>query len=286
MVVNVSGTVVDGEHDHLIVSGTVLDGVHDHLIVSGTVLNGEHDHLIVSRTVLKGGRDRVIVAVADLDGDGNHRTHRAHRIHRRANSVHSVRSVHSVDPEPDVLFQALRMNTTRRLTSRSFVAALFLLVASAHGASAQPAPSPTDVVNRFYQAFSTSDFAAMESLYDPNVKWKDTIFSADNRNDLMGIWRFELAPSVGGKITYQILSTSAPDAQGNTNVQVKWRDVYNFLGKPIDHSIDATLTVDKAGKIVSHLEDYSWSEWAHQAFPYLGGLVDVGSPGTELEFAL
>ncbi len=114
----------------------------------------------------------------------------------------------------------------------------------------------------------------MESLYDPNVKWKDTIFSADNRDQLMGIWRFELAPSVGGKITYQILSTSAPDAQGNTNVEVKWRDVYNFLGKPIDHSIDATLTVDKDGKIVSHLENYSWSEWAHQAFPYLGGLVD------------
>ena len=173
-----------------------------------------------------------------------------------------------------MLSQLLHMDTTRRLATRSFALSLFLLVASAHGASAQPVPSPTDVVNRFYQAFSTSDFAAMEKLYDPNVKWKDTVFSADNRLDLMGIWRFELAPSVGGKITYQVLGASAPDPEGRTKVQVKWRDVYKFFGNPVDHSIDATLTVDRNGKIVDHEESYSWSEWAHQAFPWLGGFVD------------
>jgi hypothetical protein len=163
---------------------------------------------------------------------------------------------------------------SRGLTRKTFVAALLLIVAGAHGASAQPASTPTEVVNHFYQAFSTSDFAAMESLYEPNVKWKDTVFSADNRAQLMGIWRFELAPSVGGKITYQVLGASRPDPEGNTKVHVRWRDVYKFFGNPIDHSIDATLTVDKNGKIVDHQENYSWSEWAHQAFPWLGGFVD------------
>jgi hypothetical protein len=126
----------------------------------------------------------------------------------------------------------------------------------------------------------------MESLYGAKVAWHDTVFSADGRDAVMGIWRFELDPKVGGKITYQILGASAPDAQGNTQVKVRWRDVYKFFGNPIDHSIDATLTVDASGKIVSHSESYSWSEWAHQAFPFLGSAVDNSFVEATLKWAL
>jgi ketosteroid isomerase-like protein len=148
------------------------------------------------------------------------------------------------------------------------------------GAAPAPAPSgpAVDVVSNFYKAFSTSDFSTMEQLYSPDVHWKDTIFSADNRSQLMGIWRFELNPSVGGKITYQITGADAPDAQGNTVVHVQWRDVYKFLGNPIDHSIDASLTVDKDGKIVNHVETYSWEQWADQAFPGVAKYVSVDNP--------
>src|SRR5580692_3562529 len=100
----------------------------------------------------------------------------------------------------------------------SLAAALVLLLATGSVARAQtatpideaPAPSGTavDVVNKFYQAFSTSDFDTMSSIYAPDAHWQDTIFSADNREKLMGIWRFELAPSVGGKITYDVESAT------------------------------------------------------------------------------
>jgi hypothetical protein len=154
------------------------------------------------------------------------------------------------------------------------LSSLLLVLGAVNSASAQPSAPATDVVRQFYDAFQKSDFGTMESLYGAKVAWHDTVFSADGRDAVMGIWRFELDPKVGGQITYQILGAKAPDAQGNTQVQVRWRDVYKFFGNPIDHSIDATLTVDAAGKIVSHQESYSWSEWAHQAFPFLGSLVD------------
>lgn len=158
---------------------------------------------------------------------------------------------------------------------RLTIAAFFLTLLVAAPARAQDPKTPAvAAVERFYTAFAASDFSTMESLYAPSVHWQDTIFTADGRDRLMGIWRFELDPKVGGKVTWQVVSAAAPDESGATKVRVRWRDVYKFFGNPIDHQIDATLTVDKDGKITRHIEQYSWSEWAHQAFPWLGSAVD------------
>jgi hypothetical protein len=176
---------------------------------------------------------------------------------------------------------------TRALRLTSIAAALFLSLATASTARAQTSNEPAaEVVDRFYEAFSTSDFDTMEKIYAPQVHWQDTIFQADGREKTMGVWRFELAPSVGGKITYHVVSSTPPDASGNSTVKVQWRDVYSFFGNPVDHAIDATLTVNSAGQITDHRESYSWSEWAHQAFPWLGDLVDQPLVGAGLRWFL
>lgn len=138
---------------------------------------------------------------------------------------------------------------------------------------AAPAPSkaPVDVVRRFYDAFEKGDFATLESLYAPNVHWQDTIFNYDGRENVMGVWRFEVDPKKGGKITYKILSSEGD------KVVVSWSDDYSFFGNPVNHAITATLTV-KDGQIVDHREDYSWDEWAKQAFAFKN--LDLGNFAT------
>lgn len=161
------------------------------------------------------------------------------------------------------------------------------LPAPAHGlAPRAPSGPAVEVVRRFYQAFARSDFGTLEALYAPDVSWQDTIFSAEGREALMGIWRFELDPAAGGRITWEVLAASPPDERGNTAVQVRWRDVYRLLGQRIDNTIDATLVVDRGGRIVEHRESYSWSVWARQAFPWLGDLVDAPPVRAALKAAL
>lgn len=134
--------------------------------------------------------------------------------------------------------------------------------ATAPAASAAvPATPAVAVATEFYNAFVAKDTATMETLYAPDVKWKDTIFSYDDRNGTMGMWRIELDPTNPAKFTYSIAS-----AQGDT-VVVHWLADYSLFGRPIHNNVMSTLTV-KNGLIVQETDDYSWQKWAAQAFPF------------------
>lgn len=149
----------------------------------------------------------------------------------------------------------------------------------ATSAAAATSTAPLDVVTRFYNAFEVGDFNTLEKLYAPDVHWQDTIFSYTGRENVMGVWRFEIYLSKGGKISYKIVST-----EGNT-VVVSWSDDYSFFGEPVSHAITATLVVEN-GQIVRHTEDYSWDEWAKQAFPYLKSFPETPVGKAVVEGAL
>src|SRR5581483_7186910 len=110
-------------------------------------------------------------------------------------------------------------------------------------ADAAPSGPNVDIANRFYTAFCTRDDDTLESLYSPDVKWKDTITSFDSREGVMGMWR-ALAKS-DAKFTYKIVS-----AQGD-QVVVNWLADYHLFGQPIHNDIMATLVIQDR-KIVQH----------------------------------
>jgi ketosteroid isomerase-like protein len=133
-------------------------------------------------------------------------------------------------------------------------------------AEKKAAEKPAEVVRTFFDAFCKGDMPTLERLYTPDVKWKDPIFSFDDRAGTMGMWRILLAPSPEKKFTYEIKSV-----KGDT-VVVNWLADYELLGRKIHNDVTATLVV-KDGKIVRHEDVYSWDKWARQAFP-LGGAVN------------
>ncbi len=149
--------------------------------------------------------------------------------------------------------------------------------------AAPPAAAPSgpqvDIANRFYTAFCSHDFDTMESLYDPDVKWKDTLTSFDSRSGTMGMWRALAAQDPSAKFSYRIVS-----AQGD-QVVVNWLADYHLFGNPVHNDVEATLVI-KNGLIVQHTDVYSWDKWASQVFPSLAGVVAEPAVEDTLQGAL
>jgi len=96
------------------------------------------------------------------------------------------------------------------------------------------------------------------------VKWSDPILSFDDRSGTMGMWRWEAAQHP--KFSYELGAVT-----GDT-VQVTWHADYKLNGNPIHNDVTATLTIDDEGKVVKHVDSYSWDKWSAQAFPSLHAL--------------
>lgn len=126
------------------------------------------------------------------------------------------------------------------------------------------------VARRFYDAFCAGDVATLERLYAPTVRFRDEIFSFDDRAGTMGMWRQLLAPAAGKRFTYELLSADAGDAT------VRWVADYRFPlgGRPVHNVITARLVIAD-GLVVEHQDSFSWEAWSRQAFP-LGRLATWG----------
>lgn len=122
-------------------------------------------------------------------------------------------------------------------------------------------PSETERVARtFYDAFVVGDVKTLERCYSPTVRFKDEIFSFDDREGTIGMWRVLTDPAGGAKFTYRVVSVEGEVAT------VNWLADYKLFGRPIHNDITARLVV-RDGVIVEHTDSFSWASWSRQAFP-------------------
>lgn len=136
---------------------------------------------------------------------------------------------------------------------------------TARAAPAAPA-SPRDVVTRFYAAFEKGDTATLEKLYAPDVKFQDAIFSYENRDGTMNMWRKILADPTT-KIRFTLDNVDGSQVTGH------WVADYKILGRPVHNEISTRMTVEN-GLITRHRDDFDWNKWAPQALP-LGHLATL-----------
>lgn len=155
-----------------------------------------------------------------------------------------------------------------RSTTQAVLVALALLAAPALACAQDGGALAANeaVARRFYDAWTRHDFATEEALYAPDVKWKDTLTSFDDREGTVGMWRALAAADPNAKFSYEITGAS-----GDT-VTVAWHADYHLFGNPVHNDVAATLVI-RDGQIVEHTDDYSWDRWARQVFPALGDAV-------------
>src|SRR5687767_4470737 len=99
-------------------------------------------------------------------------------------------------------FIAILLSTECPVTDTSAIGEVAGIVEAASHAPVRHAPvversEAREVVDAFYRAFVTKDFAGMESRYDAQVSFKDPIFEYEDRAGTMGMWRNLLGASQG-----------------------------------------------------------------------------------------
>src|ERR671938_214767 len=107
------------------------------------------------------------------------------------------------------------------------------------------------VIERFYDAFSRKDGAAMADCYAPDVSFWDPVF-----NDLRGaeagaMWRMLTAQA--RDLSIELLDREA-DAERGT---ARWRARYTFTqtGRPVVNEVKASFHF-REGRIVEHRDEF------------------------------
>lgn len=125
-----------------------------------------------------------------------------------------------------------------------------------------------DPIKAFYEAFCARDGAAMSSLYSDDVEFSDPVFPKIRGQEAKAMWRMLCEKGTDLVIKYEIVSS-----EGKIH-KVRWDACYTFAatGRQVHNKVVATLTVHN-GRIVTHVDEFSFWRWAAQALGFPGILM-------------
>ena len=125
-----------------------------------------------------------------------------------------------------------------------------------------------ELLHRFYEAFSDKDGDAMAACYAPNVTFSDPVFTDLRGDEAGGMWR--MLTSRSKDLELQFSGVEADDRAGRAH----WEAWYTFsaTGRKVHNVIDARFEFQE-GKIVRHVDRFSFYRWSRQALGLPGVLL-------------
>lgn len=123
------------------------------------------------------------------------------------------------------------------------------------------------LIETFYKAFQSKDWATMKACYAENVVFNDAVFTNLDYRQAGKMWEMLLK---GGKdLELKFSDIEATESRGKAT----WVATYTFsTGNKVENHIQATFEI-KDGKIVRHTDDFGFYKWAKQAFGIMGMLI-------------
>lgn len=127
-------------------------------------------------------------------------------------------------------------------------------------------PENQNIIHSFYSAFQRKDSMAMGTLYHEDATFEDPAFGKLSSDQAKSMWAMLVAR--GGenlKIEFEIIHEDAKSAQ------VIWQAWYEFskTKRPVHNVITASFDI-KDGKIIKHVDKFSFWKWSRMA---------LGTPG-------
>jgi ketosteroid isomerase-like protein len=124
------------------------------------------------------------------------------------------------------------------------------------------------LVERFYQAYSRLDVETMLDCLHPEITFSDPLFPNLRQQQVFQMWRMHVASAArrpdAFKLSYEFVFLEERKAQ------VHWQASYLYGdSRKVSHKVLATLTFWD-GKIVRHVDGFSFYPWARQALGLLG----------------
>jgi len=120
------------------------------------------------------------------------------------------------------------------------------------------------LIRGFYAAFAKKDATGMAACYHTDVIFSDDVFTMLRGNEATAMWCMLCAR---GKDLEIIPGDMSADAEGG---RAHWEAKYTFsqTGRFVHNQIDAVFAF-RDGKIIRHVDHFSFWAWARQA---LGGI--------------
>ncbi len=117
------------------------------------------------------------------------------------------------------------------------------------------------LIRDFYAAFAARDAAAMARCYHRDIAFTDPAFPMLRGDEVSAMWAMLTARAKGD---FEIILVEASaDASGG---RARWEAKYTFsqTGRSVHNKIDAAFAF-RDGKIVRHVDRFSFWRWAAQA---------------------
>jgi ketosteroid isomerase-like protein len=124
------------------------------------------------------------------------------------------------------------------------------------------------LIERFYDAFSQRDGAAMAACYAPDASFSDPVFPDLQGKEPGAMWRMLTGQATDLRV--ELLEHEADGDRGSA----RWRAHYTFsqTGRPVVNDVRASFRFAD-GRIAEHRDDFDFYRWARQALGPTGLLL-------------
>ena len=130
------------------------------------------------------------------------------------------------------------------------------------------------LIREFYAAFAQRDAAGMARCYHPDIAFSDPVFPMLRGAEATAMWAM-LTSRAKGDFEIILVDASADSESGTA----RWDAKYTFTqtGRLVHNRIEAVYAF-RDGKIVRHVDRFSFWRWSRQAMGPLGLLLGWSSP--------
>jgi ketosteroid isomerase-like protein len=121
------------------------------------------------------------------------------------------------------------------------------------------------LANSFYQAFAKRDSAAMNIHYAENACFSDPVFTNLSCREVHGMWEMLCFSAKDFNLTFEIIEAT------ESHAKVQWTATYSFgpANRRVENRVTSRMEI-AGGKIVRHVDDFSFPRWARQALGPVG----------------
>ena len=125
-----------------------------------------------------------------------------------------------------------------------------------------------DLIHHFYTCFKNKDIKGMQDCYADNATFNDEAFRGLDAGQVRSMWEMLIKSGKDMRVEYN--HVKADEETGSA----EWVAHYTFsaTGKKVVNRIKASF-VFKNGKIVKHVDSFSFYQWSSQALGLPGILL-------------
>lgn len=129
--------------------------------------------------------------------------------------------------------------------------------------------SNEELIHKFYTAFSSRDYASMNSCYSDDIVFFDPVFGLLNGDEAKKMWEMLCKRATDLQISFGNI-IHLDDAYSTCD----WVATYTFAqtGKKVVNRIRANMKFAD-GKIIEHSDAFSLHRWSAQALGFSGWLL-------------